>query len=66
MEESRLLRALLKHRDEIAPSLSEDVLREIADIEERNQFDDDRRAPQKALREIFGEVAQAAEGDTKK
>jgi len=60
MSDSRLLKVLKRHRDELAPALSDEVLEEIAEIEEHYQFDDDRRSAQKALREIFQGIADAA------
>jgi len=59
MTDSRLLKILKRHRDEIAPALSNSVLKEIADLEERYQYDDDRRDPQKGIRGIFEDLAQA-------
>jgi len=60
MSDSRLLKVLKRHRDELAPALSDEVLAEIAEIEERYQFDDDRRGAQKSLRDIFHGIADAA------
>lgn len=47
----RLKQILLRNRESLDLELPEDLLLEIAEIEEQNQFDDDRSKAQRAIRE---------------
>lgn len=47
----RLKQILLRNREKMGADLPEDLLLEIAEIQEQNQFDDDRSKTQKAIRE---------------
>ena len=55
---ANLLGILERHRGDDAPDVPADLLAAVADIEQQNQFDDDRRKAQKAIREIVGHHAQ--------
>lgn len=58
MSESRLWRVLVRNREAIAPDVPNDVLREIAEIEERNQYDDDRRKVLVEVRQVFEQTVR--------
>jgi hypothetical protein len=53
-----LAEILLRNQERLAPDVSPDFLRAIAEIQERNQFDDDR-AP--ARREMRSQVEMCVE-----
>jgi hypothetical protein len=56
---ARLREILERNRKKIAPDLPRDLLTEIAEIEEQNQFDDDRKNARQNLREAVGHAAKA-------
>lgn len=49
---ARLDQILLRNREALGVEIPEELLLEIAEIEEQNQFDDDRRKAREAIREI--------------
>jgi hypothetical protein len=55
----RLKGILLGNREAFGNGLPEDVLIEIAEIEEQNQFDDDRASTQKAIRDLISAAAKS-------
>lgn len=62
----RLKQILLRNRESLDLELPEDLLLEIAEIEEQNQFDDDRSKAQRAIRETVvaaGKTLRLAEVD---
>jgi hypothetical protein len=46
----RFREILERNRAEVAPDLPRELLEEMADVEEQNQFDDDRKPTRNALR----------------
>lgn len=56
MTDGRLLAVLTRHKENLAPDLPIELLAEIAEIEERNQYDDDRRGVLNELRKLFGDA----------
>lgn len=56
---ARLTEILERNRRQIAPDLPADLLLEIAEIEEQNQFDDDRKKARQNLREAVSGVARS-------
>ena len=62
----RLVEMLEKNRVKIAPDLPAEFLVELADIEERYQFDDDRHPAQKDVRAAVKNAVEVAlhEGGT--
>jgi hypothetical protein len=55
----RLLEILERNRQKVAPELPSDLLKEIAEIEEDNQFDDDRKKARQNLREAVSNAARS-------
>jgi hypothetical protein len=53
-----LLRILEKNRADHCSSVPADLLADIAELQQQNQFDDDRRKTQKAIREIVEQYAK--------
>jgi hypothetical protein len=58
MIDGRLLAILTRHKERLAPDLPIELLAEIAEIEERNQYDDDRRGVLNELRKLFGDATR--------
>jgi len=58
MSDGRLIKVLNRRREELAPDVPADLIRQIAAVEERNQYDDDRRKVLTELRGLF-DVATA-------
>src|SRR4051812_31039282 len=56
---ARLREILERNRQKIAPDLPRDLLVEIADIEEQNQFDDDRKKARQNVRDAVGYAAKS-------
>lgn len=56
---TRFLGILEKNRKKVAPGLPSDLLAEIAQIEEENQFDDDRKKARQNLRESVEHAARS-------
>lgn len=52
-ESVRLAEILERVRKKVGKELDRDMVRQIAEIEERNLFDDDRRQAQKELRHVL-------------
>ena len=59
MTEGRLIAVLARHKDDLAPDVPIELLREIAEIEERNQYDDDRRGVLRELRSLVEDATRA-------
>jgi len=55
----RFADVLERNRVKLATHLSPDFIADIAAIEERNQFDDDRTSARKELREVLKNETQA-------
>jgi len=58
MSDGRLIKVLNRRREELAPDVPADLISQIAAVEERNQYDDDRRKVLTELRVLF-DVATA-------
>jgi len=58
MSDGRLIKVLNRRREELAPDVPADLISQIAAVEERNQYDDDRRKVLTELRGLF-DVATA-------
>ena len=58
---ARLTQILERNRARTAPDLPSDLLAEMAEIEEQNQFDDDRRDARQALREAVANALRKAD-----
>lgn len=56
---SRLREILEAKRKEIAPGFPRDLLRDISEIEEQYQFDDERKRARQSLREAVTTVASS-------
>jgi len=50
---------LERNRQKLAAELPPDLLMEIAEIEEQNQFDDDRKKARQNLRDAVGHAARS-------
>lgn len=55
----RALAILEGNRSSDAPEVPKRLIEEIADIQEQNQYDDDRSSPRKALRTLVEQHARA-------
>jgi hypothetical protein len=62
MSDSRLLKVLNRRRADLAPDVSAELISEIAAIEERNQYDDERRKVLKELRDLFDDATDKIVG----
>lgn len=58
MDPSERLAAILeKNRDAVAPNLPSDLLKDINDIEQANQFDADRNKARREIRRVIAAYA---------
>lgn len=55
----RVLKILEGNRQQIHRDVPEDLLAEIADIEEQYQFDDNRSEPRRAIRDLVEHYARS-------
>jgi hypothetical protein len=60
MSSTRLSEILERLRSDRFPDLKADLVRQVAEVEERNVFDDDRRGALKELRNLIAIEIQAA------
>jgi hypothetical protein len=58
---ARLSEILERNRADVAPDFPQELLAEIAQIEEQNQFDDDRRPAKQRIREAVANAMRTAE-----
>ncbi len=64
MSDGRLMNVLNRRREELAPDVPADLISQIAAVEERNQYDDDRRKVLTELRELFdAATAEVLDGE---
>jgi hypothetical protein len=56
---TRLLAILERSRTEVAPGLPPHLLAEIAEIEEHNRFDDDRKTARQQIRTAVSDAVNA-------
>ncbi len=56
---ARLEEILVRNRGELEAGLPEELLLEVAEIEEQNQFDDNRSKAQKAIRDAVESAGKA-------
>lgn len=59
MTENRLVAILVRLRDEHAPIVSMETIRRVAEVEVRNQYDDDREPTRSQLRKLVGTDVEA-------
>jgi hypothetical protein len=63
-ESSRLQTVLERTRERVSPNLSSEFVADVSDVEERNQFDDDRGAARTELRRLIAiELEKRKTGD---
>jgi len=55
----RVMKILEANRQQIHPDVPEDLLAEIAEIQEQYQFDDDRNDPRRAIRSLVDRHARS-------